>query len=193
MTLAIAHRDRDDNVVLDLVRERQPPFSPEAVVADFAGTLMAYGITEVMGDRYGGGWVAERFRTHGISYTTSERPKTVLYSEFLPYLNSGRIELLDNQKLVSQLCGLERRTGRGTGRDTIDHPPRAHDDLINAAAGAVVLAVSSGSMRIPPEAMARARQRPGGVRMTFGAMGGVVGVPYSVSGSDMAGQRSGGM
>jgi hypothetical protein len=30
-TLAIAHRERDGRVVLDCVRERQPPFSPEAV------------------------------------------------------------------------------------------------------------------------------------------------------------------
>jgi hypothetical protein len=40
--------------------------------------------------------------------------------------------------MVSQLIRLERRTGRG--RDGIDHPPGGHDDLINAAAGAVVMA-----------------------------------------------------
>jgi len=32
---------------------------------------------------------------------------------------------------------LERRTAQG-GRDSIDHPPGAHDDLANAAAGALV-------------------------------------------------------
>jgi len=35
--------------------------------------------------------------------------------------------------------GLERRTARG-GRESIDHPPGAHDDLSNAAAGALVIA-----------------------------------------------------
>jgi hypothetical protein len=39
-----------------------------------------------------------------------------------PLLNSGRVELLDNSRLISQLCNLERRTARG-GRDSIDHPP----------------------------------------------------------------------
>jgi hypothetical protein len=34
---------------------------------------------------------------------------------------------------------LERRTGRGTGRDNIDHPPGGHDDVCNAAAGAATM------------------------------------------------------
>ena len=38
MTLAIGHR-QDDVAVLDAVRERRPPFSPEDVVADFAALL----------------------------------------------------------------------------------------------------------------------------------------------------------
>ena len=40
--------------------------------------------------------------------------------------------------LGAQLVGLERRTARG-GRDSIDHGPRGHDDVVNAAAGALVL------------------------------------------------------
>jgi hypothetical protein len=32
---------------------------------------------------------------------------------------------------------LERRTSRA-GKDSIDHPPGAHDDIANAAAGALV-------------------------------------------------------
>jgi hypothetical protein len=38
MTLAIAHRDRD-RVVVDAVRERRPPFSPDDVVLEFAALL----------------------------------------------------------------------------------------------------------------------------------------------------------
>jgi hypothetical protein len=37
MTLAIAHKG--NTVILDLVRERRAPFSPEAVVEEFAGEL----------------------------------------------------------------------------------------------------------------------------------------------------------
>ena len=59
----------------------------------------------------------------------------------LPLLNSQAVDLLDNERLVSQLVSLERRTTRG-GRDSIDHLPGAHDDLANAAADALVTVFS---------------------------------------------------
>jgi hypothetical protein len=52
----------------------------------------------------------------------------------LPALNSRKLDLLDDARLLTQLIGLERRTARG-GRDSIDHAPGAHDDLANAVAG----------------------------------------------------------
>ena len=55
----------------------------------------------------------------------------------LPAINSGKVELLDNVRLVTQLKNLERRTSR-MGRDVVDHAPNTHDDLINAAAGVLV-------------------------------------------------------
>jgi hypothetical protein len=60
-----------------------------------------------------------------------------LYQSFLPVLNSARVALPDNARLISQLCSLERRTARG-GRDSIDHPPGGHDDLGNVVAGLTV-------------------------------------------------------
>jgi hypothetical protein len=59
--------------------------------------------------------------------------------ECLPLLNGGRVDLLDDDRLVNQICGLERRTARG-GKDSIDHPPHAKDDLANSALGACWLA-----------------------------------------------------
>jgi hypothetical protein len=135
MTLGIAHRE-DKVAVLDVIREVQPPFSPDQVVADFAATLKAYRIGRVEGDRYGGQWVQESFRTHGITYVASAKPKSDIYKNMLPMLNSGEVDLLDNARLVAQLCALERRTARG-GRDSIDHGPGGHDDVANAAAGAL--------------------------------------------------------
>ena len=41
--------------------------------------------------------------------------------------------------MLHQLVSLERRTARG-GKDSIDHPRGAHDDVANAVAGAVVIA-----------------------------------------------------
>jgi hypothetical protein len=138
MTMAIAHME-GDCAVLDLAVERRPPFSPDNVTKEFTDTLKSYGITTVRGDRYGGMWPRERFAAHGIDYMTSDKVKSDIYLTLLPLLNSGRVELLDDMRLVAQLCSLERRTARG-GKDTIDHPPKSHDDLINAAAGAIVTA-----------------------------------------------------
>jgi hypothetical protein len=141
MTLALAHH-AEGRGVLDLVRERPPPFSPEAVVAEWAALLRSYGVSTVHGDRYGGEWPRERFRTHGLLYEVADRAKSDLYRELLPLLNSGRVDLLDLPRLLAQLGSLERRTARG-GRDTIDHGPGGRDDVANAAAGALVLAQSA--------------------------------------------------
>ena len=137
MTLAIAHITAANVVVLDAIREARPPFDPESTVAEFAATLRRYGITTVQGDKYGGEWPRHRFREHGIAYEPTARPKSDLYMDLLPLLNAGRVELLDNQRLTAQLCGLERRTAR-SGKDSVDHTPGGHDDVANAVAGVLV-------------------------------------------------------
>lgn len=135
MALAIGHR-QDDIAVLDAIRERKPPFSPEAVVEEFAALLKSYRVSTVVGDRYGGEWPRERFRKHGIEYRVADKPRSDLYRDMLPAVNSGRVELLDVDRLTNQLIRLERRTPRG-GKDMIDHAPGAQDDLANAVAGAI--------------------------------------------------------
>lgn len=136
MTLAIAHRE-GNVAILDAVRERKPPFSPDGVVAEFAALLKTYGINEVTGDRYAGEWPRERFSVHGITYRPADKSTSEGYLELLPVLNAGRAELLDLPRLTAQLCGLERRTARG-GRDSVDHAHGAHDDIAAAVSGAVV-------------------------------------------------------
>lgn len=155
MTLAIAHRERrnvarvergayvderggKDTIVLDAIRERKPPFSPEEVTFEFAELVKRYGCPGVTGDRYGGEWCREPFRRRGIEYHLAEKVRSDLYRDLLPLLNSGQVELLDHAKLTGQLCSLERRTAR-SGKDSIDHAPGGHDDIINAAAGAIQL------------------------------------------------------
>jgi hypothetical protein len=138
MTLGIAHTE-GTHAVLDLLREVRPPFSPRAVVGEFAIELKRYDISTVVGDRYGGEWPRERFREEEIFYEVSELVKSEIYLEFLASMNSHQVQLLDNARMKAQLMALERRRGR-SGRDIVDHPPRAHDDVVNAAAGAVRLA-----------------------------------------------------
>jgi hypothetical protein len=147
MTLAIAHSERQDGhltAVLDLVAARQPPFSPESVVREFSKVLKSYGVGCVTGDRYSGEWCREGFARYGIAYMVSEHTKSQLYGEWLPLVTSQRVALLEQPKLVQEALGLERRTARG-GRDSIDHGPHGHDDLLNAAAGALVLAAQRGA------------------------------------------------
>jgi hypothetical protein len=141
-TLAIAHK-QGDIAILDAIRERKPPFSPEDVVKEYAALLKSYGIRKVIGDRYAGEWPRERFKIHGITYEPAAKPKSDLYRDSLALLNSGRVDLLDDARLTAQLISLERRTARG-GKDSIDHPPSGHDDVANAVAGAITI-LSGGS------------------------------------------------
>lgn len=134
-TLAIGHVDaKTGRVILDVIRERRPPFSPADVVAEFAELLKSFGLVKVLGDRYSGEWVVESFLKHGIVYHTAEKSASELYLEFLPLLSSGAVELLDSRRLKAQLVDLERRTRAG-GRDIIDHGPGGHDDVSNSVAG----------------------------------------------------------
>jgi hypothetical protein len=144
MTLAIAHKEGTKTVtaILDAVREIRPPFSPEAAVSEFAELLKRYRCSRVTGDKYAGEWPVELFRKNGIHFEQSAKPKSDIYRDLLPLLNSRACELLDNDRLVAQLVGLERRTAR-SGKDSIDHAPGLHDDLANAVAGALVCAEAS--------------------------------------------------
>ena len=105
-----------------------------------------YRLSEVYGDNYAAAFAQELFNKNGVTYRLSELNKSQIYSQIIPVLNSpGRVELVEDRKMVDQFVMLERRTGRGTGRDSIDHPPGAHDDRSNAVAGVVQL-VASGQI-----------------------------------------------
>jgi hypothetical protein len=146
-TLAIGHRE-GERVVIDAIREIVPPFSPESVVNDFAKLVRSYGIARVVGDRYAGEFSREQFRKRGIHYAVAESPKSDLFRDLLPLLNSGRIVLPRIDSLVHQLTGLERRTAR-SGKDSIDHSPGNKDDIANAVAGAADL-FALAERRAPP-------------------------------------------
>jgi hypothetical protein len=138
-TAAVAHVDQaSKQVVLDVLLERRPPFSPADVLREFAETCKPYH-TQATADRWGGQFPVEGMRAHGITVTPSKLDKSAIYRDFLPLVNSQRVRLLDHDRLVAQLEGLERRTARG-GKDSIDHRPGGHDDLSNVAAGAILLA-----------------------------------------------------
>jgi hypothetical protein len=95
-----------------------------------------------------------------ITLERSERDRSAIYADFLPVLTSGRARLLDNARLHGQLCNLERKVSP-MGRDRIDHPAGAHDDLCNAAACALVLAEARPpTLQTPVSGLRRPVEKP---------------------------------
>ena len=146
-TLAIGHMD-GNRVIVDVIRERHSPFSPDEVTREFCDLLKSYGIRTVSGDRYAAVWPRERFEAYGVQYIQAIKPKNELFAGMLPLLNSGRVELPDHARCIAQICCLERQVSRG-GRDNINHPPGMHDDVANAVAGAIVTALQAAMQNVP--------------------------------------------
>ena len=128
--------------MLDVIRERRAPFSPESAVEEFCSVLREYQVYAVRGDRYAGEWSVEAFRKRGVIYEPSEHSKTQIYQDALPLINSRTAALLDDLTLRRQLVALERRVTRG-GKDSIDHGPGGKDDVANATCGALIYAGKS--------------------------------------------------
>jgi hypothetical protein len=49
----------------------------------------------------------------------------------VPLWTANRVRLIDNQRLVDQLCGLRRKVG-SAGREQVTHMAGAHDDIATA-------------------------------------------------------------
>jgi hypothetical protein len=144
--VAIGHHEgtrSEGRFVLDVVRGVWPPFDPRETTRAFAGLLRDYSLTEVSGDAYAAEWVEGAFRDAGIKYVRSEKPKSQLYLEAQPLFSRGAILLPNHPTLLRELRLLERRTHR-SGRDTVDHGLRGHDDHANACLGCAAIAMKRG-------------------------------------------------
>jgi len=140
-SLGIGHLEpRDGRVVLDKLVWTDPPFVPESVVERYCEVLSAYGVQIVHGDKFAGEWPASMFRKYGVTYVAAAKPKSDIYMEALPLFSSKKVQLLDHQRLSTELRLLERRPRTGGRGDQIDHGPRGHDDLVNSGIGACWLA-----------------------------------------------------
>lgn len=133
-TLAIS-RQEGDRIIVDGVwtQGKRPPFDPREAVRLFAGILKGYAIFRVSGDRYAGETFRADFQGEGVTYDVCPVPKSMLYETLEVELNSGRVTLPDDVKLLQQLLTLVMKGGK------IDHPSGEHDDLANAIAGATYL------------------------------------------------------
>lgn len=140
--LAIGH-GRDGVAVLDRLEEVRPPFDPLATARRFAEVLRAYRVTHVVGDEARHVTLAvQGFKDGAIDYrpTTRAQTKTELYLNLLAAINAGRVELLDDTRLMQQLLGLQRRAA--AGRDVVEDRGR-HDDRANVVAGVVALGLAA--------------------------------------------------
>jgi hypothetical protein len=133
---------------LACVRWWAPEFDPLAVTIETAQLLHSYGISHVVGDHVGRGPYQEFFRLQGIRYDISSRDKSTIFLDLLPAINAKQLQLLDIPDLHKELRSLERR--RGTqGRDRVEPRKGAKDDIGNAAAGALTLAVAAATTTGP--------------------------------------------
>lgn len=143
--LCVSHLERvddDQTLVVDVLRSHrrvgaQAP-NLTSVVREYADILRAYGLTQVLGDRYAGAWVRQAFAETGIEYIESQADKSAAYLALQLWFVQGRVALPDDPTLVRELENLERRP-RPHGRDRIDHPRGHRDDLANVVALAAAL------------------------------------------------------
>ena len=166
-TLAVAHRlhDQAGTVVIDALCERRPRFVPRDVVAEYAQLLKRYNISEVLGDKFAGGFHADEWQRCGIRFVPCERTTSENYLHALPMLLAGRVRLIDNATLRAQLASLERRVS-SADRETVTHPQTAsaHDDCATAVCGALSMSARPGYdstyRGFLPDADASAQQQP---------------------------------
>jgi hypothetical protein len=146
-TMAIGHLEKAGDIemaVLDLLYEARPPFNPDIITREVCAILPSYGVHKVIGDNYAAGWVAAAFERNHITYEKSEKVVSDIYLSSVRHFNSGLVSLLDNRRLVSQICALERRQAQ-SGRERVIHPLSSHDDPANSALGVIDLCLSQTS------------------------------------------------
>src|SRR4249919_1114293 len=110
---------------------------------------MESGYTEVRGDRFAGGFHADEWQRHGIAFVPCERTTSENYLHALPMLLAGRVRLIDNATLRSQLASLERQVS-AADRETVSHPQTAsaHDDCATAVCGLLSMSGRPGYDRL---------------------------------------------
>ncbi|NQT80269.1 MAG: hypothetical protein HQ555_07770 [Candidatus Aminicenantes bacterium] len=143
MTLAISHpelvEDTEDKVyVLDYIFEAIPPFNNNTVISEIALICKKYNVSEIVQDRHAIGWISKDLEPYDIIVEASDKTKSEIYEYFAVLMNKNEVELLDEPRLKSQITGLQRILKSG-GLVKIDHYRGGHDDLINSAAGSIIL------------------------------------------------------
>jgi hypothetical protein len=72
-------------------------------------------------DAYAAGWPISAFAKHGIGLSHASLSKSEIYVNVVPLFTSGRVRLLNHQRMVDQLCGLKRKLRQGHERAGRSH------------------------------------------------------------------------
>jgi hypothetical protein len=145
--LVVSHTEPDGSEMIDVVRERKPRFVPAQVIAEYAALLKSYGVSEVWGDKFAGGFHADEWVRNGIAFRAAPFTTSENYLSALPALLARRVRLLDNATLRNQLTSLERRVGAGD-KESVSHPQHAnaHDDLAAAVCGVIAMGLRAARL-----------------------------------------------
>jgi hypothetical protein len=158
MTLAVVHEQRK-KVILDAILESIPPFDPGVVIQEIAELSRQYRIRKITQDRHAIAWIANDLKPYGIEVEISDKTKSQIYEHFAVAMNKNLVELLDNKRMKDQIINLQKYLKPG-GMVRIDHISGQHDDIINAVAGAVTLAVLAEDERPLPISLYEAINKP---------------------------------
>jgi hypothetical protein len=145
--VCIGHWDAaTERVIIDAVREQQPPYSPEQNAKEFSELIRSYGITNCLADHVGGAAIAEQFSKWGVRIDYQKPgptapPKSELYLAEIQTFNSTRVGMLDDSITINQMCSLVRKNQSG-GRPLIDAEGVGHDDRSNVVAGVIWMLLS---------------------------------------------------
>jgi hypothetical protein len=109
LAFALCHAT-DDKVVVDLVKEWTPPFSPSGVLAQVAEICKRYKVETVIGDRFAYNFAREILRDNDLGFRVSDKTTSVCFGGLLPMLNAREVMLPQHQVLLAHLGGLECKT-----------------------------------------------------------------------------------
>jgi hypothetical protein len=78
--------------VLDAIRERKAPFSPEGVVEEFAALIKSYRCSKLSGDKYAGEWPQDLLHTLGSYSCAKVGQYTTMFDEASKPALGGRLQ-----------------------------------------------------------------------------------------------------
>ena len=122
------------------VFHKEPPYDLDEAVKGAAALCRKYGVDEITGDKWATNTQGVSWRELGVVYRESEKNTSLIYNSVAGALTTGRALLLSDPLLIDQLRGLVE-VPRDAPPPKVTHVNGGHDDVANAACGALDLAL----------------------------------------------------